>query len=320
MTQLPSSLTDKTTGWQKVVAFGLMGGVAYLIFTLLAAALPTILLAAQSLFWLTVIGIVFGLPTLYCVTNPLMVWGFFKTLAWNFTKFLIKMDPLSVMDRYVEYLAKKLKKLGESITVLLGKKEKGERELATLEESYDSHMKTAQAALKQGKQSIAATEGLKAQTDKGRIERLKPLLQRTNSSLQLMQQLEEASSTTIDRLTYQIQSKRSEYELNREIFKGLKSAEDFISSDNDAAKLYGQSVIELEEQTTQYIGYIDGFEQRSKSLIDNIAIEKQAGIDAGLAELEQYMRSGDIMLPNLSAIPLVTKQPELIGQKSKYNF
>lgn len=295
-----SSLSDKTTTGQKLFAGAIIAGLVYVGALVINWAAPTIILACQNLAWLIFYACLFGIPTAYAVFNPLVVWGFFKTLSWNLTKFLIKMDPLSVMDRYVEYLQKKLKKLGESINVLLGKKEKGEREYASLQASYDENMQNALAAQKQGKESIAATYGLKAQTDKGRLTRLKPLVDRTTTSLAIMQQLQEASATTIERLTYQIESKRSEFELNKEIFKGLKSAEDFISSDNDAAKLYGQSVKELEEQTTQYIGYIDGFEQRSKALVDNIAVEKQASIDQGLQELQQYTVSGQGMLNNFS--------------------
>lgn len=301
--ELPKQLSDKTNGWQKFIAAGLMIGTGVLIFKLLAMALPTILLAAQSLFWLTVIAIVFGLPTLYAITNPLMVWGFFKTLSWNFTKFLIKMDPLSVMDRYVDYLRKKVDKLSKSIDILRGKEAKAKRDLQALQESYNTHIKNAEAAIRQGKESIAGTEGLKANTDKGRIERLKPLVEKTTLSIKLMEQLEEASLTTIDRLTYQIKSKRDEFETNKEIYKGLKSVEDFISSNSDAARIYGQSVIELEEQTTQYIGYIEGFEQRSKGLMDSIAVEKQASIDQGLAELQTYMLTSGLQKPIKVEVP-----------------
>lgn len=319
--ELPASLKDKTTGWQKFVAFGLMAGTGYLGFVVLAAMLPTILLAAQSLFWLVVIAVCFGLPALYMVTNPLVVWGFFKSLAWNFTKFLIKMDPLSVMDRYVEYLQKKLKNMKGSVDTLRGKEEKLERELSALSDSYAKNLENGQAALKQGKSSAASTYGLYAKTDKDKLARMQPLLQRTKTSLKLMSDLEEAAGETILRLSYQIQSRRSEYELNKEVFKGLKSAEDFINSDSDAAKLYGQSIIELEEQTTQYIGYIDGFERRSKGLVENIAIEKQANIDAGLLELQQYMNAGQPMAIDLSRNIQLPGMSEIkVEAGKKFNF
>lgn len=298
--ELPASLKDKTTGWQKVVAFGLMAGVGYLGFVILAAMLPTLIAAAESLVLLVGMAIVFGLPALYMITNPLVVWGFFKTLAWNFTKFMIKMDPLSVMDRYVEYLRKKLKGLGVAIEILTGKRDKLSRKIDDLNVTITENVKFGKAAQSQGQNAAAGTYGIKIQTDRSTLNLLTPLLARANKNLDLMQRLAENWGVSIEQLTYQIQGKRAEYEIISETFKGLKTAEDFINSDNDAAKLYGQSVIELENQVTQRMGYIEEFERKSKGLMTNISIEKQANMDAGLAELQSYMEGGQLMLPDFS--------------------
>ena len=297
---LPASLQDKTTGWQKGIAFALMGGTAYLIFMLLAAALPTLIAAAQSLVLLVGMAIVFGLPALYMITNPLVVWGFFKTLAWNFTKFLIKMDPLSVMDRYVEYLKKKIEGLGKAIEGLTGKRDKLSRKIDELNDTIAENTKFGKAAVAQGKNAAAGTYGIKIQTDRSTLNLLTPLLQRANRNLELMQQLSENWSTSVEQLTYQIQGKRAEFEIISETYKGLKTAEDFVNSDSTAAKLYGQSVLELENQVTQRMGYIEEFERKSKGLMSNISIEKEANMDAGLAELQQTMESGQLMLPDFS--------------------
>ena len=298
--ELPASLKDKTTGWQKVVAFGLMAGVGYLGFVILASMLPTLIAAAESLVLLVGMAIVFGLPALYMITNPLVVWGFFKTLAWNFTKFMIKMDPLSVMDRYVEYLRKKLKGLGVAIEILTGKRDKLSRKIDDLNVTITENVKFGKAAQSQGQNAAAGTYGIKIQTDRSTLNLLTPLLARANKNLDLMQRLAENWGVSIEQLTYQIQGKRAEYEIISETFKGLKTAEDFINSDNDAAKLYGQSVIELENQVTQRMGYIEEFERKSKGLMTNISIEKQANMDAGLAELQSYMEGGQLMLPDFS--------------------
>lgn len=316
---LPSSLQDKTTGWQKLIAFGIMGGVAFSVLKMLALALPTILLAAQSLFWLAIMAIVFGLPTLYIITNPLVIWGGFKTLSWNFTKFLIKMDPLSVMDRYVDYLGKKLNGLNEAIVGLSGKKEKLQRKIDNLNSNIRDNQKLGKAALEQGQKAAAGTYGVKMTTDRGTLTLLSPLLQRADTNLTLMQNLSENWATSIEQLKYQIGAKREEYDIIKDTFKGLKTAEDFINSGSDAAKLYGQSVIELENSVTAKIGYIDEFERKSKSLMTNISIEKQANMDSGLAELQQLMEGGQLELPTNFDIPNAKVAVPVSG-KGRFNL
>jgi phage shock protein A len=320
MEVLPSSLKDKTTGWQKGLAIAMMLGIVYVGAVTVNYFAPTILLAMQNIVYLTIGGIVIGLPALYCITNPLVVWGFFKTLSWKLTSFLIKMDPLSVMDRYVEYLQNKLAGLGEAITVLTGKRDKLDRKIEDLNKSIQENNRYGKAALEAGRNSEASVYGVKIQTDKSTLNLLTPLKQRADKNLELMQKLEENWATSIEQLKYQIQGKRAEYEIIKETFKGLKTAEDFINSDNDAAKLYGQSVLELENQVTQKMGYIEEFERKSKGIMSNIAIEKQANMDAGLAELQQYMQTTNLMLPDFggSSAPVGLKAEP--AKATRFNF
>jgi hypothetical protein len=125
---------------------------------------------------------------------------------------------------------------------------------------------------------------------------LEPMQQRADKSLKFLNSLAENWKFGIEKLEYQIAGKRAEYEIIKETTKGLKSAEDFINSDNEAAKLYGMSVKALEESVTQQIGYIDEFEKKSKGIMDNIAIEKQSIKDEGLAVLEEYMNNDNLKL------------------------
>lgn len=291
MTNLPSSLNDKTNGMQKVLAFGLLAAVGWGVVKLLNAVLPSINEMIKNIWTLLMYGVPLAILVLYVISNPLIIWGFFKTLSWKFTSWLIKMDPLSVMDRYVEYLGKKLRNLKGTVTVLQGKKVKLERQINALEDKCEEHIRLGKAAYKtQGKDSPAVSlYGTKLETDRSSLENIKPLYQRIDRNLTFLQKLEENWEYGIQKLTYQIEGKRSEYEIIKETTKGLKNAEDMINSDNAAARAYGMSVKALEESVTQQIGYIDEFERRSKDIMRGIDIEKQANHDEGLAELEKYL-------------------------------
>lgn len=322
MQALPSNI-DKTNLGQKIFAGMLLAGAICLIVLAVNAIAPTLILFMKNIYWLVGLGTPLAIAALYIVFNPLVVWGFFKTLSWDFTKFLIKMDPLSVMDRYVEYLSKKLKGLGVAVELLTGKRDKLKRKIDDLNASIMQNSKYGKAALEQNKKAEAGTYGVKIQTDKSTLGLLTPLLERANKNLDLMQQLAENWSTGIEQLKYQIAGKRSEYEIIKETFKGLKTAEDFVNSDNDAAKLYGQSVIELENQVTQKMGYIEEFERKSKGLMSSISIEKQANMDAGLSEIQSYMENGNLMLPdftNTTDASFTELKPTLPASGKKYKL
>ena len=97
---------DKTNLPQKVFAFGILGALGYGAVLLLNSVIPPITQLMKNIWELALYGIPLALIVLYVVSNPLMVWGFFKTLSWKLTSWMIKLDPLSVMDRYGDYLRK----------------------------------------------------------------------------------------------------------------------------------------------------------------------------------------------------------------------
>lgn len=295
--ELPSS--DKTNLVQKGIAFIILGAVLYGAVLLLNQVLPPITQLFRNIWMLLLYGVPLLLVGLYIISNPLVIWGFFKTLSYKLTSFLVKMDPLSVMDRYVEYLKKKLANLGETINVLSGKKIKLDRKIEELNARIEENIKKGRAAKKLNTESSiqqAALYGTKIQTDTGTLNMLQPMHERADKSLKFLNALSENWKFGIEKLEYQIEGKRAEYEIIKETTKGLKSAEDFINSDNEAAKLYGMSVKALEESVTQQIGYIDEFEKRSKGIMDNIEIEKQSIKDEGLAVIEQYMNDDNLKL------------------------
>lgn len=316
MANLPN--IQKLTGVQKIFAFVLLGAAALgaiKLFNMFVA--PHLLLFTKNIWLLLVTGGPLVLIALYVISNPFVIWGFFRTLSWKLTSWLIKQDPLSVMDRYVEYLEKKLKNLGLTINVLAGKKIKLDRNVNELQGKLESNLRLGNAAKIQNKTNEASTYGVKVSTDKSTLKTLMPLQARATKSLDFLKALSENWQFSIEKLKYQIEGKRTEYEIIKETTKGLKSAEDMINSDNEAARIYGMGLKELEEQVTQKMGYMEEFERKSKGAMSNISIEKQAMMDEGLAELEKYMDDGSLMLPDFSKLNGTNVEYEIVPGASK---
>ena len=319
MGTLQNSVADKTNKFQKVLAVGILAGVVYGAVKVLNNVIPPITELMKNMWELMLYGVPLVVIGLYVASNPLVIWGLFKTLSWKLTSFLIKMDPLSVMDRYVDYLKKKLNNLGLTVEVLRGKKIELDRAVKTKELKIQENLKLGKAATKTGDTQQASLYGTKIQTDQSTLNNLKPMQERAEKSLNFLTALADNWKYGIEKLEYQIEGKRQEYEIIRETTKGLKTAEDFINSDNQAARMYGMSVKALEETVTQQIGYIDEFERRSKDIMKNITIEKQAIQDEGLAVLEQYMLNDNLKL-NLSGIEAIDYEEIPSGNQKVKKF
>lgn len=301
----------------KMPSFNLGGNKPHWLEKFLRAGIPIGIGVACFMFWGVIssflvhamknlaLFLLMGIPTvgliLYVMLNPTAVWMGYKNICSWITKGFIKANPLGYMDRYVERLVTKKSNLDKVRTVVAGKKIKLERFIKTKQESMNESLRLGTAAMKQNEQGQASTYGTMAASDESSIKALAPLMQRTEKSVKFMDALSENWGYSIKKLQYQIENKRTEFEVIKETYGGLRQAEDFIKGDSEAAKIFRMSLQALEENVTQKLAYMDQFEKDSKDLMTGIKIEKQAMVDEGLSKLEQYMNDGKLTLPDYSS-------------------
>jgi hypothetical protein len=316
--ELQSKAPDATTPVQKGIAVALMLGVVYSIAMVINAYLPVILEAMKNIYYLIFLGTPLVLLTLYIVTNPFMVWAFFKTLSWNLTKFLIKMDPLSIMDRYADMLENKRANLEEVRVGLEAKRIKLERQIETLKGEIAENLSKGKAAISQGEKQIASLAGTKVATDQQTLTLYMPIYEKMQRNCQYLSELSDNWKYSIEKLRYTIDRKREEYTNLEEMAKALNEADEFTNGNTEASKVYKESIKQLEITTSNYIARIEDFEKNSKDILSNIRVEKQAVQDDGLAQIENYAKSNELMLPDFSSV-LTESKTEAVGTAGSTN-
>lgn len=289
---------DQTNLPQKALALGLLiatifGGI-WLFNNYLA---PFFIDFFVNVWKLVLIGGPLLMIGLYIISNPLIVWGFFKTLSWNFTKFLIKFDPLSVMDRYADLLGKKLVSLQKIKVQLEGRYIKSCRKISELEKLRDDNLKRGRAALTQKDEHAASLAGTRARGADESIRLYKPNNDRMKRSIDFLNLLSQNWETSQIKLREEIARKREEFEVLRDDAKALNQAESFINGDTEEGRIYQESIKALEESVGQKIAYIEDFERRSKDIMAGIKIDNQVQKDEGIKMLEEYMNGGQLMMP-----------------------
>lgn len=301
-----STLSGKLTWWQKGFAYMLMGAtviMAMKIFNNYIA--PNLIWFLKNIWAIVLLGTPLVFLTLYIITNPAVIWGVYKTLSVKITSFLVKMDPLSVMDRYIDWLEMKMTNLSQTIETLRGKKIKLDRRIESMEKERIEQLRLGEAAIKQNEERRASLYGSKAAALSNSINALKPLQNKVSLSLDKLVTIHDNWGYGLEKFKFEVQIKREEYESIKEVVKGLKNADDMINSNSEQAKLYGMGLKELEERATANMGFIEEFDRRSKDIILGLSIERQANEDQGLKELESYMKKSELLIS-----PSVQLQPQ----------
>ena len=180
MENLPSNMSDfkNLSPAQKAVAIIF----ALITFAVLISAgiwafpiLSTFVTSATDLLVKTIHFAVVAIPVamiaFYVITHPFIVSGIFAKMSWEVTKFFIKMDRLSVMDRRADYLAQKVRNVLGIKTGLSTQLNIAQKEANDLETSIQRNKELGSAALDEGNKTMASKYGFMVTTDQNSLDR-----------------------------------------------------------------------------------------------------------------------------------------------------
>lgn len=204
--------------------------------------------------------------------------------------FLVKNDFLSVIEGHLIILRKKYKNLERIRIELEGKKKELERVIEDKSKEHKEYNRLAIAAKKMNDNNMALVNSRKANQLLTTINNYQAILAPYTKNTTLLAQLSELRKMSIETLTFTVDNKREEFKTVKKMVKGLRSISDLVDSNNPEAKIFGMSLLALEEEVTQDLAEIEDFENKAKPLINNMNISKQADDDEAMLYLENLMK------------------------------
>lgn len=313
----------KTPLITKIFAGGILGGIGYGLLKLYNFVAPTIIEAATNTWLLLAYLVPLAALSVLVASNYKTIWLWYLGFCKKLSGLFIKIDPLSIMDGYLITLRRKYNNLQEVILTLEGKRVKLDRIIADKQANLKKNQQLSLAAKKQGEDASAISYAQRAVSDENTIKLYLPIQAKYQRNNAFLSELSTNWKASIDSLDYQISAKREEFETLKEMYKGLKSAEDFASSGSEEARIYGESLIALEESVSEKIAYIEDFEKRAKPIMTDMKVEKQAKEDEAMKMLEDLLKQDSIKLPDyqrFSATGAMSKVAETIPFENKYNL
>lgn len=302
METLPSSSGPKLP--EKIARWAPFIGIGAVLFYFWGQIVPFVKDTMQN----TALALAYGIPSAIVlgalVLYPTFWWMQYKNIVHWFMSLLIKMDPLSFMERYVDILREKLANLNKIKVQLKGRLVESERRLTNLSHDIADNLKKGAAAKKLGDLDTASLCGERARGAKESMDLFTPNHERLKKSTDFLDILSKNWGMSIIKLSEQVARKREEFTVLRDQAKALNQAEAFLSGDTPEGRIYQESLKALEESVTQKIAYINDFEDRSKDILAGIKVENQMQHDEGLSMLDSYMQNGTLLLPDDYSAPV----------------
>ena len=227
-----------------------------------------------------------------------LVWYMYKGVMRWITKLFVQIDPIKILENYVEYLKKNMKKMNTHISKLKGQISQLKTTMVKNKREMDHSLKLAEQAKKQGKNELLTI-------NTRQYGRLKESNARYGQLLGKMQILYKVLNKIYINSGYLIQDTENDVRMRKQELKAIKTshsamkrAMNIIQGDPDKKLIFDMATETVVEEIHTKIGEMERFIELSGSFIDSIDLQNGVYEQEGLEILEKLEKEGGSFLFN----------------------
>lgn len=273
-----------------VVLAGLIGVGGYFLYK----ALPAIIELMQNT--LTAIGL--GVA-IFAILAVLMndrfrstVWYLYKGLMRWFTGMAIELNPIAILESYVEDIRAKIVKMEEQLTGLKGQIGKISNKLTKNREEFDKEMRLASEAKKRGLDAEVSLHTRQAGRLKDYVEKIQSLYNRMEILYKVLVKMKYYSEIMVKDTEMTVEIKKEERESITKSHSVMKSAMSIINGNNDKKIIFDQAMEYVVDDIGFKVGEMDRMLESSTDFINNVDLDNAVYEGRGLEMLEQFDKQG----------------------------
>ncbi len=296
MSNLNNKITPKGF-WERpegatggLFALAIFGGLGYLFFKYL----DTLVYLAQNTLYLILMLLAIG-AILYVIFDPKfrnLIWFVYKSIMRWLTGLFVKIDPIGILESYIDSLRSNLKKMDNQVQSL-------KAQLRKLKDIIDQNNKTVEDSLAianhakdKGKQNIVILKTRKA----GRLHesnmKLTDLYKKMEILHRILVKMYETSEILLEDVIDQVEVKKMEREAIRTSHSAMRSALNIISGNNDKRIMFDQAMEAIADDVSRKVGEMEHFMDVTASFIESVDLQNGIYEEKGLEMLEKWEQEG----------------------------
>jgi len=287
----PKSFWEKpegTTG--KLFAAALIGGGGYVLYK----ALPYIITLLENTLY-TIFLLVGVAVVLYILLDPkfrTLMWYIYKSIMRFVTGLFVQIDPIGILESYIDSLKANLGKMDRQIQGLRGQMRKLKDLMTQNERIMNDSLALANKAKEKGSQAQMILKTRKA----GRLQesnmKLGDLYRKMEILYRVLTKMFENSGILLEDIEDQVQVKKIEREAIRNSHSAMKSALNIISGDKDKRMMFDQAMEAIADDVSRKVGEMERFMELSANFMESIDLQNGVYEEKGLEMLEKWEKEG----------------------------
>ena len=279
---------EGTTG-KVVLGAAILGG-GFLLYS----ALPALLAMALTTFQLVMVLLALA-AVVYMILDPKMrnlVFYIYKSIMRFITGLFVKIDPVGILESYIDDLKNNLGKMGQQIANLRGQMRKLKDIITANQQSISTNMAMASKAKELEKKEMMILKSRKA----GRLQesnmKLEDLYKKMEILYRILTKMYENSEILLEDIKDQVDVKKKEREAIRTSHSAMKGAMDILSGNSSKKEMFDRAMEAIADDVSMKVGEMERFMDMSHNFMESIDLQNGVFEEEGMKMLEKWEKEG----------------------------
>lgn len=225
-----------------------------------------------------------------------LIWYMYKGIMRWITKLFVQLDPIKILENYVEYLKKNMRKMDLHISKLKGQISQLKTTMVKNNREMEHSLKLAEQAKKQGKTELITLNTRQYGRLQESNKRYEVLLKKMNVLYKVLTKIHVNSGYLIQDTENDVRMRKQELKAIKTSHSAMKSAMNIIKGNPDKRQIFDMATENVVEEIHSKIGEMERFIELSGSVIDSIDLQNGIYEQEGLELLEKLEKDGDSFL------------------------
>ena len=286
-------IKGKKNFWQRpegipgaILLIGVIGALGYG----LMKVMPSLIQLAENIWYLAALSgglFVVGYMLLDKRVRTL-IWYFYKSLVRKATGVFIQLDPIAIIEGFLEDLRDKMKTMEHQIGSLKGQIRKIKNKIQEKDEKVTYYRNMAMAARNKGDNALMNLNNRKAEREKIAAEKFNILAVKTEKLYTILDKMKRYSGIMVEDVAHEVEMKKEEREIIRTSHSVMKSAVNIINGNSDRKVIFDQAMEFIADDIGMRIGEMERFMDVSADFMNNMDLENAMYEEQGLRALDEW--------------------------------
>jgi formiminotetrahydrofolate cyclodeaminase len=282
---------EGTTG-ALILAVIVIGG-GYILYKML----PAIIVLMENTLYAVLMGIAL-FAIIYIVLDRrsrTLVWYLYKMFMRWLTGLIITIDPIKILESYIDHLKESLEKMNAHITQLKQEIRKLKDVIDKNVEEMNREFSVAKKAKEKSDSKTASLSVRQAERLKKSNESLSVLLDKLTGVYNMLTRVFENANYLLKDTENEVDIRKREYAAIQAGHSAFKSAMKVISGDSDKMEIFNMSMDKVTSEISQKIGEMERFMELSSDALARVDLENAVFEEAGFVSLEEWEKQSTLL-------------------------